>query len=105
MRYVSRFLSVAVMLIALLAGCTSLTGKTAGQNIDDATITASVKTKLAADQAASTLMKVDVDTNRGTVILNGVVEDATAKERAAELAGQVGGVRKVVNNLQVQASR
>ncbi|MGH7962310.1 MAG: BON domain-containing protein [Candidatus Binatia bacterium] len=104
MRATVQFLLVAILFAASIAGCTALTGKTAGQNIDDATITASVKTKLATDQDASTLTKIDVDTNTGTVILNGVVADAAMKQRASELARQVSGVREVVNNLQLQAS-
>jgi len=90
-----------VVLVALTAGCTSMTGKTAGQNVDDASITASVKTKLAAEKPA-TLTKVDVDTNKGTVYLTGNVETPAIKERATELARQVSGVREVVNNLKVQ---
>jgi hyperosmotically inducible protein len=90
-----------VVLVALTAGCTSMTGKTAGQNVDDASITASVKTKLAAEKPA-TLTKVDVDTNKGTVYLTGNVETPAIKERATELARQVSGVREVVNNLKIQ---
>jgi hyperosmotically inducible periplasmic protein len=89
------------MLLAVTAGCTAMTGKSAGQNVDDATITAQVKTKLAAEKPA-TLTKVDVDTNQGTVYLTGNVENATVKARATELARQVAGVRDVVNNLKIQ---
>ena len=62
-----------------------MTGKSAGENVDDASITASVKTKLAAEKPA-TLTKVDVDTNKGTVYLTGNVETPAIKERATELA-------------------
>jgi hyperosmotically inducible protein len=92
---------VLVMLMAVTAGCTSMTGKSAGQNVDDATITASVKTKLAAEKPA-TLTKVDVDTNKGTVYLTGNVANETIKGRATEIARQVAGVREVVNNLKIQ---
>ena len=93
---------LAVVLLSLsLAACQAMTGRTAGENIDDATITTSVKTKLAADKLSS-LTRVDVDTRRGTVYLNGVVQSPKDKERAEQLAMQVGGVNKVVNNLQVQ---
>ena len=101
MRHVFRSMLVLVMLMAVTAGCTSMTGKSAGQNVDDATITASVKTKLAAEKPA-TLTKVDVDTNKGTVYLTGNVETPAIKERATELARQVSGVREVVNNLKIQ---
>jgi hyperosmotically inducible protein len=94
-------LVVAMLTILSLAGCQAMTGKTAGQNVDDATLTSSVKTKLAADKLSS-LTRVDVDTNNGTVSLNGVVESSDQKARAQELASQVNGVNKVINNLQVQ---
>ena len=67
----------------------------------DATITAGVKSKLAREKAA-TLVKVNVDTNEGVVQLSGNVDSEQTKQRATELARQVEGVRKVVNNLKVQ---
>ena len=90
-----------LVLLALVAGCTSTTGKSAGTNVDDATITASVKSKLVADKA-SNLTRVDVDTNSGTVYLNGTVESPEQKSRAEQLAWQASGVKTVVNNLQIQ---
>ena len=101
MKHVFRSMLALVVLVALTAGCTSMTGKTAGQSVDDASITASVKTKLAAEKPA-TLTKVDVDTNKGTVYLTGNVETPAIKDRATELARQVSGVREVVNNLKIQ---
>jgi hyperosmotically inducible protein len=96
------FRLVAALLVVLtLAACSSTTGKTAGENVDDATITASVKSKLVADKP-SNLTRVDVDTNNATVYLNGVVESAEQKARAEALARQAKGVKSVVNNLQVK---
>jgi hyperosmotically inducible protein len=100
MKRLIRFLAVTLIIVAI-TGCQSMTGRTAGQNVDDATITGSVKTKLASDKISS-LTRVDVDTTNGVVYLNGVVESADQRARAQELASQVGGVTKVVNNLQVQ---
>lgn len=96
-----RGLTVLLAVVAVLAGCQTVTGKTAGQTVDDASITASVKSKLVADRAAN-LTRVDVDTNSGTVYLNGTVETAEQKARAEQLAWQAQGVKGVVNNLQVQ---
>jgi hypothetical protein len=95
--------SIAALLIiaVVAAGCQSLTGKSTGRTIDDASVTASVKSKLVADKAAN-LTRVDVDTNNGTVYLNGTVESAEQKARAEQLAWQATGVKNVVNNLQVQ---
>lgn len=100
MKPLRQILAVTVTVFAL-AGCQAMTGKTAGRNVDDATITSSVKTKLAADKLSS-LTRVDVDTNNGTVSLNGVVETAEQKARAQDLASQASGVNRVINNLQVQ---
>jgi osmotically-inducible protein OsmY len=101
MRHLFRSMLVLTLLVAVTTGCTSMTGKSAGENVDDANITAQVKTKLAAEKVA-TLTKVDVDTNKGTVYLTGNVENATIKSRATEIARAVTGVRDVVNNLNVQ---
>jgi hyperosmotically inducible protein len=102
LHYTLRSFSAAASFVLLLSSCTALTGKTAGQNVDDATITASVKTKLATQEAASTLTRIGVSTDRGIVHLDGIVPNAEMKQQAADLAQQVGGVRGVVNNLQIQ---
>jgi hyperosmotically inducible protein len=88
-------------LIFVLGGCQAMTGRTAGQNIDDSNTTAAVKTQLARDKVSS-LTRIDVDTNGGVVALNGTVESAEQRARAEQIARGVGGVRSVVNNLQVQ---
>jgi hyperosmotically inducible periplasmic protein len=97
---IKRLLAVVFVVISLV-GCQAMTGRTTGENIDDATLTGYVKTKLAGDKVSS-LSRVDVDTTSGVVSLNGVVESADQRARAQELASQVGGVKKVINNLQVQ---
>jgi hyperosmotically inducible periplasmic protein len=101
MQSFSRALSIVLLSLMLATGCTAVTGKTAGTNIDDASITTSVKTNLAAERGMQTLTSVDVDTNQGVVSLNGVVDSAAAKARAAEVAAKTSGVHRVINNLQV----
>ena len=103
MREMLRWILAAAILPALLAGCTSLTGETAREHLDDTAITAAVKSKLAAEKV-STLTRIGVDTVQGTVYLTGIVETPALKARAGEIARQVQGVRGVVNNLKVQAS-
>ena len=97
-----RIFAAGMLVLLALYGCTSMTGETLGQNIDDTNITAAVKTKLATGEKASTLTRVNVDTVRGVVTLNGVVETESDRARAEQLASQVGGVKRVINNLQVQ---
>ena len=91
----------AAALFMIVTGCQAITGETLGQNIDDTTLTTYVKTKLVADKSAN-LTRVDVDTTRGVVYLNGVLDSEEQRARAEQLARQVDGVRSVVNNLQVQ---
>ena len=88
-------------LTVMLAGCQAITGRTAGQNLDDTNITTAVKAQLAQDKL-STLTRIDVDTNDGVVALNGTVESAEQRARAEQLVRKVSGVKRVVNNLQVQ---
>lgn len=94
----------AVALAAALASCTSMTGRTAGRNVDDAAISATIKTDLARE-SATTLTAVDVDTVDGVVYLTGTVPDPETKERAGRIARHVSGVDKVVNNLQTRTTR
>jgi osmotically-inducible protein OsmY len=96
-----RSILYVVALLFVLAGCQALTGETLGEQIDDTTITTTVKAKLAQEKG-TTLTRVQVDANRGVVQLSGVVEAAGDRSRAAQIAGSVGGVKSVVNNLQVQ---
>ena len=94
---------LGVLLLALqLSGCTAMTGETLGQNVDDTTLTTTVKSKLALEKVSS-LTRVGVDTVKGVVHLTGIVENAGVKDRAGEVARGVDGVRSVVNNLQIQS--
>lgn len=88
-------------LLGMLSGCQAITGRTLGRNIDDANLTAAVKTQLARDKVSS-LTRIDVDTTSGVVALNGTVESPQQRERAEQIARKVGGVKDVINNLQVQ---
>jgi hyperosmotically inducible protein len=93
--------AAALVVAVLLAACQSMTGETLGENIDDAGITTAVKSKLAAEKI-STVTRIDVDTNRGVVALNGTVKTGDERLRAEQIARQVKGVRDVVNNLRIQ---
>jgi hyperosmotically inducible periplasmic protein len=93
--------SIVLTAVLVVSGCSSMTGQTAGQYVDDTTITTSVKAKLTAEKAAN-FTRIDVDTTNQVVTLNGIVESADQKARAEQLARQVGGVKSVKNNLQVQ---
>ena len=107
MRRLNAFAPLFTMMLGALAAvtltaCTSTTGKTAGENVDDATITSEVKAKLAAEKM-STLTKIGVDTDRRTVYLTGTVDNADMRTRAEQIARSVKHVAGVVNNLTVRA--
>jgi hypothetical protein len=48
-----RWFATMAVLPGMLAGCQALTGQTLGRNIDDTTLTTTVKTQLAKDKLAS----------------------------------------------------
>jgi len=75
--------------------------ETAGQVIDDATVTASVKAKLAEDSTTKA-HQVNVETQKGVVQLTGFVDSTTARARAGELARTVDGVAVVRNDLEIR---
>lgn len=95
---------MGVVLAALMAAGTALTGKTAREPLDGASVTAAVKANLAAE-TVSTIRRIDVDSDQGIVYLTGTVEDAALKRRAAEIAREVSGVRAVLDTLRVQRPR
>lgn len=99
-----RTVVLLLAVVAVAVGCRGMTGRSTGQTIDDASVTASVKSRLVAD-AATNLTRVDVDTNNGTVYLKGTVDSAEQKARAEQLAWQATGVKNVVNNLQVRKTQ
>jgi hyperosmotically inducible protein len=101
MRSLTNALAVLGIILLALTGCQSMTGETAGENIDDTSITTAVKAKLAADKAA-TLTQVGVETNLRTVHLTGVVASDALRQRAGDLASSVKGVREVKNDIQVR---
>jgi osmotically-inducible protein OsmY len=87
--------------IFLTVGCQS-NPQTTGHYIDDTAITTSVKTHLATDGPLKTMTQISVKTVENTVYLTGVASTLEAKNRAEEIAGQVEGVQKVVNDITIQ---
>lgn len=94
---------VASIALFGMVACQSTTGKTMGQTANDASITASIQSQLTADKM-SNFTRVDVDTERGVVTLNGIVKSMEEKERVARIAKNVEGVKRVNNNLQIQSN-
>ena len=74
-----------------------------GEVVDDATITASVKSKLLWGKNTDGL-KMDVDTRMGEVTLHGNADSGASKELAGRMAGNTRGVVSVDNQLVVDKS-
>jgi hyperosmotically inducible periplasmic protein len=71
--------------------------------VDDTTITAAVKTNLAAAQNMRS-GQIHVTTTAGVVTLEGIVHDSNVASRAVAIAKDASGVRSVTNELQVDPS-
>ena len=71
------------------------------ESIDDASITALVKTTLLYHRSTSGL-KTTVETNEGVVKLSGKAKNAAEKDLAAKLVGDVYGVKRVNNLMTVE---
>jgi hyperosmotically inducible protein len=73
-------------------------GRTVGEHIDDAVITAAVKSRLLEDPQVKGL-KIDVDTREGVVFLTGSVGNQEQMDRAVEVARATEHVKDVKPNL------
>jgi predicted amino acid-binding ACT domain protein len=102
MRYRALALGLSLAIVAL--GATpGQAARSVGQIIDDAGITASVTAKLATERL-SNLYKIDVNVYEGVVTLAGTVDTPDRRDRIGQLAGLAGGVKRVVNNIQVSSA-
>jgi hyperosmotically inducible protein len=90
--------------LALFSGCASITGETAGENIDDATINTKVNAIIVKDSDAHYL-KIDVTVTKGDVTLTGFVNSRETGERLVSKIRQVRGVKSVQNNLKVEEKK
>ncbi len=90
--------------LTLFSGCASMTGKTAGQHIDDSSITTEANAIIVRDPDAKYL-KIDVTTTQGNVVLAGFIDNKEAEERIVSKIRQVKGVKSVESNLKVEKKK
>ena len=100
-RKYSGILVLLVLVQFLLAGCTTLTGETAGQSIDDTVLTSEIKARLGDEKLINTT-RISVKTERGVVYLTGAVGTSEERNKAISIAKNVKGVREVVDHLEVK---
>lgn len=99
---------LAIMSVILSLGLAACAGtqqsRATGQVLDDASITARVKTEIAQTRGLGDALQVNVDTYRGVVSLAGFVDNETQKRAVLQAAQRVPGVVDVKNNLEVKSS-
>jgi len=110
MKKIPQALVLATAAAALsLAGCSTTSNapaeqkETTGQYIDDATVTAKVKTAIASDVGVKAAANVNVETYRGVVQLSGFADSDAQASQAVQAAKKVGGVRSVRNDIRVKS--
>lgn len=104
MRSTNSKLASAVAALAICgAAFADDTSRSAGAVMDDASITAGVKTKLVGDDATKAY-QINVETRNGVVQLNGFVDSSAARTQAEQIAKAAKGVTRVENNLEVRAA-
>jgi hypothetical protein len=89
-----RNLSVVLIAMALLAGCSRIGSHT------DAQVASDVQNKINGDSNIPD-KQLNINANNGVVTLTGTVASDAARSAAANDAAQVEGVKTVVNNLEV----
>lgn len=91
-----------LLTVLLAAGCAMDGDRTAGQTLDDATVTAKVKAALIDDEVTKA-RDIKVQTYQGVVQLSGFVNTGEEKSRATDVAQRVAGVQEVRNAIEVQS--
>ena len=76
-------------------------GPSGSERVDDAGITAKVKTALAGDPRTKA-HQINIETREGVVQLSGFVDNSEAKSTAEELARAVNDVKSVDNEIDVK---
>ena len=90
--------------LALFSGCASITGRTAGEYIDDSNITTQANAIIIKEPDAG-YWKIDVSSTQGNVILEGFIHDKKTEERIVAKIRQINGVKSVKSNLKVEEKR
>jgi len=79
-------------------------GETVGELIDDASITAQVKTTLMLHRSTGAL-RTSVTTTDGVVTLGGIARNAAEKVLAGKVVEDIHGVKSVINNMIIEETK
>jgi hyperosmotically inducible periplasmic protein len=96
-------LTAILGMLAVAGACSSTrTQQSAGEVIDDSTLTSKVKIALI-DDPVTKAGQINVETYRGVVQLGGFVDNTGQKAQATTVARSVTGVKEVRNDLRISA--
>lgn len=104
MKNLTKYFSALFMVFAIFSvvACSSSPKKeSAGEYVDDTVITTKVKAALLNDPAVKGT-DVQVETFKGVVQLSGFVHSQSEINTAVRLAGDVGGVKSVKNDIRLK---
>jgi osmotically-inducible protein OsmY len=85
-----------------IAKAPAIPSETIGEKIDDASITAEVKSSLLSHRSTSVL-KTSVETTDGVVTLTGIAKNDAEKSLVTKLVTDINGVTSVINNMTIAA--
>lgn len=98
LRVVPLFMAVV---LSLLSGCAGTAERSVGTPADDASITETIRARIADDPELRNL-KLSVVTRQREVVLSGVVPSRQLEERLIKLALGVNGVKSVKDDITVR---
>ena len=102
-----KFVLLAVLMmfgLALLPGCASMTGETAGENVDDSAIHTKV-TEIVVKDADAHYFKIDVAVTKGDVVLTGFVNSRATEDRIVAKIREIKGVKSVKSLLKLEEKK
>ena len=99
-----KIIAFCALALALSAGANAYAEKSAGEHVDDSTLTARVKFALLG-QSVSDASAINVETSKGVVQLAGFVRSDETKAMAGRVTASVDGVDSVSNRLIVRSEK
>jgi hypothetical protein len=87
-------------LYSCILGTILLSGVGCAKKLDDAKMSSEIQSKFSQDSGLAS-KQLTVQANNGVVTLSGSVDNAAQRDAAAQQAASVGGVKTVINNLQI----
>jgi osmotically-inducible protein OsmY len=90
--------------LALFSGCATMTGETAGENIDDSTIHSKISAVVIKDPDAH-YFKLDYTVTKGEVVLTGFVNSRQTEERLVTKIRDIKGVKAVKSLLKIEEKK